>query len=104
MSIKRPQTMEEYIELVEQAVFEAADLRASIEYDGEFMEGVAGFVTELENELNVLLKLLKDESYAFSKEDLPFMSLVNSVSDMLLPFKHLLRQINNTHTLGLETG
>lgn len=103
MNIKqRPQTMEEYINLVDQAVFEAADLRAAIEYDGEFMEGVAGFVSELENELNVLLKSLKDESYSFSKEDLPFMSLVNSVNDMLLPFKHLLRQINSTHTLGLD--
>ena len=69
MNVKRPQTIEEYIELVDQAVFEASDLRAAIEYDGEFMEGVGGFVSELENELNVLLKSLKDESYSFSKED-----------------------------------
>ncbi len=102
MNIKRPQTMEEYIELVDQAVFEASDLRASIEYDGEFMEGVSGFVAELEKELNTLLTSLKDGSYSFSEKDLPFMSLVNSVNDMLLPFKHLLRQINNTHTLGFE--
>lgn len=102
MNIKRPQTIKEYIELVDQAIFEVSDLRASIEYDGEFMEGIAGFVSELEKELKILFASLKDESYSFSKDDLPFMSLVNSVNDMLLPFKHLLRQINDTHTLGLE--
>ena len=96
MNIKRPQTIEEYIELV--------DLRASIEYDGEFMEGVAGFVAELEKELKILFTSLKDESYYFSKDDLPFMSLVNSVNNMLLPFKHILRQINDTHTRGLESA
>ncbi len=104
MTIKRPQTMEAYIDLVDQAVFEAADLRAAIEYDSEYMEGIDGFVTELENELKALLESLKDGSYSFSEEDLPFMSLVNSVNDVLLPFKYLLKQINHTHTAGLDNS
>lgn len=102
MKVRRPATMEEYIELVDQAVFEASDLRASIEYDVEDMGEAGGFAVELEEQLKALLASLKDGRYEFSKSDLPFMSLVNNVNDMMLPFKHLLRQINNTHTSGLE--
>ena len=60
------------------------------------------FIGELEAELNRLLASLKAGTYAFSEEDLPFMKLVNSVNDILLPFKHLLRRINDIHTCGLE--
>ena len=102
MKVKRPATMEAYIELVDQAIFEASDLRAAIEFDGDYMGEASGFVTELEEQLLMLLGSLKNGSYKFSEEDLSFMPLVNNVHDILLPFKHLLRQINDTHTKGLE--
>jgi len=102
MKVKRPQTMKDYIELVDQAVFEVSDLRAAMEYEDDAMSGLYDFVSVLEKELTVLLKSLKEDSYSFSKEDLPFMSAVNTINDILLPFKHLLRQINNTHINGLD--
>ncbi len=102
MKIKCPATMDEYIELVDQAVFEAADLRAAIEYDADDMGEAGGFASELEQQLIKLLKSLKDGDYEFSETDLSFMPLANSVSDMMLPFKHLLRLINTTHLSGLE--
>jgi len=103
MKIKRPITLEEYIELVDQAIFEVSDLRSAIEYDGDYMAGASDFVQELEQQLTALLNAIKDGSYEFNQQDLPFMPLVNNVNDILLPFKHLLRQINNTHTLGLDS-
>jgi len=37
--MKRPATMEAYQELINQALIEVDELRMSIEYDEEFMEG-----------------------------------------------------------------
>lgn len=34
----RPKTAEEYVELIDQALFEIDDLRAAAEYDAESME------------------------------------------------------------------
>lgn len=101
--MKRPATFEDYIELVEQAIFEVEELRFSVEFDEEFMEGALNFVDILEQQLTDLLTSLKEERYEFSGEDLPFMTFVKGQSNLILPFKGLLSLINNTHRKGLDT-
>jgi hypothetical protein len=100
--LKRPTTMETYKELVKSALFDAEELRHSIEYDMEFMEDADGFITPLESSLRALFKSLESGDYEFSKENLPFMGIVESQNNLLLPFKPILRMINETHTRGLE--
>ncbi len=101
--MKRPATFEKYIDLVEQALFEVEELRFSVEFDEEFMEGALNFVDILEQQLTDLLNSLEEERYEFGDEDLPFMTLVKGQSNLILPFKGLLSLINNTHRKGLET-
>ncbi|VAX12783.1 hypothetical protein MNBD_GAMMA24-1773 [hydrothermal vent metagenome] len=102
--MKRPATLEKYIDLVEQALFEVEELRFSVEFDEEFMEGALNFVGILEQQLIGLLTSLKEERYEFTDEDLPFMTIVRGQSNLILPFKGLLNLINNTHRKGLETA
>ena len=100
----RPRTPEEYVDLVEQALFEIEELRASAEYDMEEMGEALGFVDELEAAVRALLESMRDGSYRFADEDLPFMRLIEPVHESLLPFKSLLKLINDTHRQGLDTG
>lgn len=103
MAIRRPKTLGVYTDLVDQAIFEVDELQASIEYDMEFMEGAAGFADTLGSQLKALLKSLQDNSYEFKDEDLPFMQLVNQSNELILPFRILLKQINDVHRQGLES-
>ncbi len=94
--------MEEYRELIKQALFDVADLRASIEYDEEFMGDALTFIDQLETSLLQLDRLAHGANYQFRQQNLPFMSIVNNTDETLLPFKHLLLRINDTHTQGLD--
>ena len=100
--MKRPATIEAYIDLIEQGIFEVEELRFSVEFDEEFMEGALNFVGILEQQLKEMMTSLKEERYEFADEDLPFMSLVKNQSNLILPFKGLLTLINTTHRKGLE--
>ena len=100
--VKRPATMDEYIELVKSALFDVEELRMSVEFDMEFMEGALSFIEPLEKGLRDLLNSLSDGSYEFADTDLPFMPIVESQQNVMLPFKPLLRQINETHRKGLR--
>jgi hypothetical protein len=100
--VKRPATMEEYLELVKSALFDVEELRMSVEYDMEFMEGALSFVEPLEKDLRDLQSAITDGSYEFSDTDLPFMSIVESQQSVLLPLKPVLRRINETHRKGLQ--
>ncbi|UCE89098.1 MAG: general secretion pathway protein GspF [Pseudomonadota bacterium] len=95
-------TIEDYIELVEQALFEVKDLRMSAEYDVEEMGDALGFVDDLDRGVRELLNALKDGTHRFGGDDLPFMAIVRQQSDLVLPFKGLLRDINNAHRKGLS--
>jgi len=101
--MKRPATIDAYIDLIEQGIFEVEELRFSVEFDEEFMEGALNFVGILEHQLKEMMSSLKEQSYEFVDEDLPFMTLVKNQSNLILPFKGLLNLINTTHRKGLET-
>lgn len=102
MAMARPSTHKAYLELVNQALIDAEELRSSIEYDEEFMGDAMGIAERLENSLQSLYASLTGGSYQFADEDLDFMPIVNTAPDVWLPFKPLLRLINQTHRLGLE--
>lgn len=100
--IKRPKTVDQYVELVKQAVFEVEELRMATEYDLEQMGGVMTFLDNLEEQVKGLWDSMVQGTYEFGDEDLPFMRIVNTADDRLLPFKFLLRVINETHRKGLD--
>lgn len=100
--IKRPKTVDQYVELVKQAVFEVEELRMATEYDLEQMGGVMTFLDLLEEQVKALWDSMVQGTYEFRDEDLPFMRIVNTADERLLPFKFLLRVINETHRKGLD--
>jgi hypothetical protein len=95
--------MKDYIDLVEQALFEVEDLRVSTEWDQE-EGGISFYFTEpLAAQLHQLLEQLTVGQYTFGGEDLPLMTIVRNNAQQI-PFKGLLDTINQTHRLGLERG
>lgn len=100
--LKRARTVEEYIDLVKNALFEVEDLRAAIEYDNEGMHDAPVFLEKLENAVRGVYDDMVAGTYAFGREDLAFMSIVRDAEEGALPFKYLLVRINETHKHGLE--
>jgi hypothetical protein len=101
MSLRRARSVDEYVEWVRQAVFEVADLRDCLEYDAEDMAKIPAFLAPLEDGIDALLKSMQDGTYAFGREDRPFIDLAGRYADEI-PFHTLLKQINETHRRGLE--
>lgn len=99
---KSARTMQEYIEMINAALDEIFDLRASIEYDEEYMGDAAVFLNDLEKGVKDLLKQVQSDDYRFGSETPAFASIVNNVDERLLPFKHLLKLILKTHEEGLD--
>ena len=100
----RARSMQEYQELIKQALFEVEDLRASLEFDEEFMGDASVFLDPLEARIRELLRSVTEGDYRFSERNLPFMNIVNSTDANLLPFRSLLIRINETHIHGLESA
>ncbi len=99
---KRPASFEQYLDLVEQALFEINELQRSAEYDEESLGETLFFVADLGKSVRALRTSLEDGSYRHADTDLAFMSLVESQDLEALPFKYLLRIINTTHRNGLR--
>jgi len=99
--MKRPNTIEDYVYLVQSALDDVIDLKMAAEYDMEDMGEALSFVDNLETEVTKLLSELKSGNYEFKDEDLPLMSIVNAQNDLMLPFKTLFTRINATHRKGL---
>lgn len=98
----RPKTAEEYVNLVEQALFEIEDLRAAAEYDMDSMGAATEFLEDLERDVRALRDSMADGSYQFGKDDLRFVGVVAKQDERILPFKLLLMKINETHRNGLD--
>jgi hypothetical protein len=103
MNPKRPATMEEYLYQIDNAVFEAADLRMSMGYDEEEQDVALELLDTLEAQLQELQHQVTDGTYRFENRDLPFMSIVRAHGTQI-PFKDLLEYINATHRHGLQGG
>ena len=93
--MNNPQT--EFARLLEQALIELSELRASIEYDEEFMEGIPAVIEPLERDIIAIVENLRRGKHQFDGRDLPFMELVSRVNKMYLPFKQLFTDLNELH-------
>ncbi len=94
---------DQLVHLLKQALIELAELRASIEYDEEFMEGIPAVIVPLEKDLTQLLGEIETSRHVFVHKDLPFMALVSRVNKIYLPFKQLFIDINKLYK-SLTTG
>ena len=100
--IVRASSTEEYVDLIKQALDETFDLRQALEFDEEFMDGAASLIDELDKHLKALYESMKDGSYQFATGDLPYMALLEQYHESMVPFRYLLKRINETHNKGLE--
>ena len=88
--------------MIEQALYDVRDLHQSIEFDEDHMAFAREYIGPLENSLKELYQSMKDGKYEFATGDLPFMAIVEKYHDAELPFKYLLKRINETHMKGLQ--
>lgn len=103
MSLRRAQSVDEYVEWVRQAVFEVDDLRDCLEYESEDLAQFPAFLDPLETGIKAIYAAMKDGTYAFGRESLPFMELAGKYAEKI-PFHTLLKQIDETHRCGLDVG
>ena len=100
--IVRASSTEEYVDMIKQAIDETFDLRQAMEFDEEFMSEGRAVVDELEAGLKSVYDSMKAGTYEFATGDLPYMALLEQYHPSLVPFRYLLKRINETHNKGLE--
>ncbi|MGA7180140.1 MAG: hypothetical protein WBX11_11190 [Thiobacillaceae bacterium] len=100
--MKKPETFDEFMDLVHQAVYEVDELRACIEDDYEEMARYMPFLDGLDTELR---KLFDDMTAGKFEDlgmghDLPYMPILLRF-ERDIPFRDLLRTINQAYREGL---
>ena len=100
--IVRARSTDEYVQMIQQALDDVWDLNQAIEFDEDSMSYAREFVGPLEKQLKDLYQSMKDGEYEFANGELPFMEIVEKYHDAQLPFKYLLKRINETHMKGLD--
>ena len=100
--IVRAHSVEEYVDMINQAIDETFDLRQAVEFDEEFMAEARPLIDELEKVLKNLYESMQDGSYKFATGDLPYVALMKNYHESMVPFRYLLKRINETHVKGLE--
>jgi len=103
--MKQPKTVDEYIDLVHQAVYEVDELMSIIGDDAEAYEAVLPFVAQLDAELRKMYDDMISGRYEFDPNgpDLPFMALADKIG-RFMTFKPLLSVINHAHRNGLDVA
>ena len=101
MSLRRARSADEYIDWVKQAVFEVDDLRDCLEFEFEDLNRFPAYLDPLDRGIKDLFEAMKQGSYQFGREDLPFMDILHVYGDQI-PFATLLKQINETHRKGID--
>jgi hypothetical protein len=99
----QPATMDEYIDLVHEAVYELDELRLSIEESSpeDEWERYGELLELLDAQVRRLYEDLTSGRYRFRPgEDLPFMPLVERLGKEV-PVRPLLEAINRVHRRGL---
>ena len=100
--IVRAHSTDEYVEMIKQAIDETFDLRQAIEFDEEFMSEARPLVDEIEAVLKTMYESMKEGRYEFATGDLAYMAEMKKYHESMVPFRYLLKRINETHNKGLE--
>lgn len=100
--IVRAHSTDEYIDMIKQAIDETFDLRQAIEFDEEFMAEARPLVDAIEAVLKELYDSMKEGRYKFATGDLAYMAELAKYHESMVPFRYLLKRINETHNKGLE--
>lgn len=104
MNPKRPKTVDEYIDLVHQAVYEIDELRAGMDYDPEQAEQYGPFLDHLDGMVRQIFDDMTAGRYEWGYgQDLPYMPVVVRYG-RFIPFQRLLLLLNETHKNGLDIG
>ncbi|NWG86084.1 MAG: hypothetical protein HXY26_00985 [Hydrogenophilaceae bacterium] len=102
--MKRPKTVDEYVDLVHQAVYEVDEFRTSMDYEPENAEMFGPFLEQLDAMVRQVYNDMVAGTYQWGMgEDLPYMPLVVKFG-RLIPFQRLLVLINDTHKNGLDVA
>jgi len=98
----RARSVEEYVAMIKDAMYEIDDMKAAIEYDGDSMSIARTYVDEMADELRNMYEQMASGDYCWNTGDLKFMTHVKQHDEHSLPFRQLLIRINETHKNGLE--
>lgn len=103
--MKNPKTVEEYIDLVHQAVYFVDELRVFSEENDAQTAEILPWIDALDKELRQLYDDMTSGRYHFDPNgpDLPFMAAVRKFG-AAIPFRQLLSTINHTHRFGLDAA
>lgn len=103
--MKQPKTVDEYIDLVHQAVYEVDELMSIIGDDAEAYEGILPFVNQLDAMLRKMYDDMISGRYEFDPNgpDMSFMAIADKIGTHMT-FKPLLSVINHTHRFGLDVA
>ncbi len=100
--MRRPKTRQEYIELVEQALFEVDDLRAAAEWDDDEENALLSLASTLASHLiHLREQLVNHTDRSGNGEELPLLAVARHHAQQI-PFKGLLDTISQTYRLGLD--
>lgn len=97
--MRRARNIKEYIELIDQAIFELAELSAADEWEQEEGGKTLIFISPLIEQLDQLREELINGNHIFTPTDLVLMKIVR-VNARQIPFNDLFDIINQTHRLG----
>ena len=99
----RARSYEEFKEIVSEVLYEIDEIRASHEFDGDYMNDSLQIAESIERPMKQLKQQLEDGSYQHSKEGFAFIENMQRVPMEIVPFRPLLTRINETHKNGLES-
>ena len=83
--------------LAREALDEIDNLRASIEFDDEYMGNAMSFINDLDAGVRAFFERINSGNYEPGVGELSFMEIVRNVDAHLLPFKHIFIQIEELH-------
>ena len=101
MSLPRAKTVDQYVDWIQQAVFEIGDLKDCLLYEVETLTSFPAFIEPIETGINKVFQDMKDGTYHFGREDFTFMETALAHAEEI-PFLTLIKQINETHRKGLD--
>ncbi len=100
----RARSVNELIEIIDQALDEVDDLRAAIEYDEEYMGESSNIIAPVSTGLSNLRRAITDGDYQPGQGDwMAFLEWLSNIDHRAVPFWPLLKLILDTHQKGYQS-